>query len=218
MSDVLEFDGIELSYGTRRILSGVYVKCSVGEVVGILGRNGSGKSSLFKVVFGTLRAEQSIRINGTSVPPDFIRKRLIGYLPQAGLIPPHITVSDALRMYNIKADLIVEPFPGMAQHLSHKPRDLSGGYRRLLELMLILYAPSRFCLLDEPFTGIMPVHVEAIRKILSQVKETKGIILTDHLYRNVLDIANRLYLLADGSIYPVTDRQRLVEKGYLAPG
>ena len=74
MKDVLEFDGVELNYGTTKILQGIYVKCAVGEVVGILGRNGSGKSSLFKVVFGIQQAaHRSIRVNDRPLPDDFIK-------------------------------------------------------------------------------------------------------------------------------------------------
>src|SRR5689334_15978519 len=102
MKDVLEFDGIELSYGEQRVLSGIYMKCSVGEVVGILGRNGSGKSSLFKVVFGSQSAEhRSIRMNGNTLPRDFIRRRIIGYLPQTNLMPPHITIAKAIDLFGI---------------------------------------------------------------------------------------------------------------------
>ena len=105
MKDILEFDGIELSYGTRSILSGIYMKCSVGEVVGILGRNGSGKSSLFKVVFGSQAAtHRSVRINEEPLPDDFIRRRIIGYLPQSNLIPPHVPIAKALDLFEVEKE------------------------------------------------------------------------------------------------------------------
>ncbi|HMG92804.1 MAG TPA: ATP-binding cassette domain-containing protein [Chryseolinea sp.] len=218
MKDLLEFDGIELSYGTQRILSGIYMKCTVGEVVGILGRNGSGKSSLFKVVFGSQSAEhRSIRMNGSPLPEDFIRQRIIGYLPQTDLIPSHITIAKALDLYEIENDELLRYFPELNEQLSFRPHELSGGFRRVIELMLILKSRSRFCLLDEPFSGVMPVHVETIRTMLMEAKAEKGIILTDHLYRSVMSSADRLYLLSNGSTYPVRSPDDLISRGYLTP-
>lgn len=218
MKDSLEFDGIELSYGTRRILSGIYMKCQVGEVVGILGRNGSGKSSLFRVVFGSQAAEhRSIRMNGSPLPDNFIRRRIIGYLPQHNLIPAHITIAKALTLYGIEKNDLLGYFPELDGQLAFTPGELSGGFRRAIELMLILKSRSRFCLLDEPFSGVMPVHIETIRRILMVAKEEKGIILTDHLYRNVMSIADRLYILSNGSTYPVRSPDDLISRGYLGP-
>jgi len=218
MKDILEFDGIELSYGTRSILSGIYMKCSVGEVVGILGRNGSGKSSLFKVVFGSQSAtHRSVRINEDPLPDDFIRRRIIGYLPQSNLIPPHVSIAKALDLFEVEKETILQYFPDLDQQLSLRPDALSGGYRRVIELVLILKSRSRFCLLDEPFSGAMPVHVETIRKMLMEAKADKGIILTDHLYRNVMATAERLYILSNGSTYAVRNQDDLISRGYLAP-
>jgi len=217
MKDILEFDGIELRYGTQRILSGIYMKCAVGEIVGILGRNGSGKSSLFKVVFGSQSAEHcSIRMNGSSLPGDF-KRRIISYLPQSHLIPPHVTIGRAIDLFGIERQEVERHFPELYAQLNLRPYELSGGYRRLIELLLILKSHSRFCLLDEPFSGVMPVHIDQIRKLLMEAKERKGIILTDHLYRNVMSIAERLYILSNGSTYPVRSREDLISRGYIGP-
>ncbi|MGC3948509.1 MAG: ATP-binding cassette domain-containing protein [Chryseolinea sp.] len=217
MNDILEFDGIELSYGTNRILRSVYVKCAVGEVVGILGRNGSGKSSLFKVVFGSERADhRSIRINEQPLPVDFIKRQLIGYLPQGNLIPPQVTIGRALTMFGVMHSTLLDYFPDFDEQLALRPDQLSGGTRRVIELLLVLHSRSRFVFLDEPFSGVMPVHVEVIKKMIQHAKKEKGIVLTDHLYRNVLSIADRLYVLANGSTYAITDHEELVSRGYLA--
>ena len=218
MNDTLEFDGIELSYGTQRILCGIYMKCAVGEVVGILGRNGSGKSSLFKVIFGSQPAEhRSIRMNGSPLPGDFIRRQIIGYLPQDNLIPPHITIAEAFDLFRIERTEILKTFPDVYEQLNLKPNEISGGYRRVIELLLILKARSRFCLLDEPFSGVMPAHIDQIKKMLTEAKVQKGIILTDHLYRNVMSISERLYILSNGSTYPVRNHDDLISRGYLGP-
>lgn len=219
MRDVLEFDGIELNYGTRRILSGVHMKCAVGEIVGVLGRNGSGKSSLFKVVIGSQAATyRSVRVNGNPVPSDFIRKRLIAYLPQSDLVPPYVTIGKAIDLFEIDKTEVLQLFPELEKQLSLRPNELSGGYRRLVELMLVLKSRSRFCLLDEPFSGVMPVHVERIQQLLKDSCKDKGIILTDHLYRNVMATAGKVYILANGTTYPVRHDDDLVLRGYLHNG
>lgn len=218
MKDILEFDGIELSYGMRRILSGIYMKCSVGEIVGILGRNGSGKSSLFKVVAGSQAAgHRSVRLNECTLPHDFIRRRIIAYLPQTNLIPPHISIARALELFGVRRKELLSYFPDFEQQLSLLPSELSGGYLRVIELVLILKSCAQFCMLDEPFSGVMPVHVETIQKMLTEAKSNKGIILTDHLYRHVMSSADRLYIISKGTAYPVRNQDDLISRGYLTP-
>ncbi len=217
MRNTLEFDGLEISFGERRILSSVYMKCEVGEVVGILGRNGSGKSTLMKIVFGSLRSYyQSIRINGKSLPGNRINQRLIGYLPQDELIPQSMKVHEALDLYKIDVEQLVEAVHELRNVLNLRPGELSGGLRRIVEVALILKTKNQFCILDEPFSGVMPLHIEKIKQLISEEKRNKGIIITDHLYRDVLSIADRLYILNNGTSYPVKSEDDLLKRGYIA--
>jgi ABC-type branched-subunit amino acid transport system ATPase component len=216
MKDLLEFDGIELSYGPQRILSGIYMKCPVGNIIGILGRNGCGKSSLLKVVFGSLPGPaRSVRINGQYLAGDYMKKRRIAYLPQEDLVPPSMPIQQALRLFGVDKRHILEAFPEAEPLLSLRSSELSGGYRRMIEAIMILHTKAPFCLLDEPFTGVMPVHVEVLQNILRKAKEHKGIILTDHQYRQVLSVADHLYVLADGRTIMIKDPEDLVTRGYL---
>jgi ABC-type multidrug transport system ATPase subunit len=217
MIHTLEFDSIELSFGETKILSGVYMRCQTGEIVGLLGRNGSGKSSLMKVVFGALSAEhKSVRINGESLTSDYLPHRKIAYLPQDNLIPSSITVGLAFRLFRIHLEKTINVFPQLKEFLHLKPHQLSGGYLRLVETLLILHAPSPFCILDEPFTGLMPVHVETLKNFIIQSKKEKGIIISDHMHRQVTEILDRLYLLANGRTYEIKQKQQLIELGYLS--
>jgi ABC-type branched-subunit amino acid transport system ATPase component len=216
MNDLLEFDGIELSYGPQRILSGIYMKCPVGSITGILGRNGCGKSSLLKVVFGSLPVPvRSVRINGQYLAGDYMKKRIIAYLPQEDLIPANMQLRQALRLFAVDPRSILEYFPEAEQFLWLRSRELSGGYRRIIEAMMVLHSRATFCLLDEPFTGVMPVHVDILRQVLTKAKERKGIILTDHLYRQVLSVADHLYILSDGRTFAIKDHEDLVTRGYI---
>ena len=93
--------------------------------------------------------------------------------------------------------------------------ELSGGEQRILECFIILRSPARFILLDEPFSQIAPLHVATLQTLIRQEKATKGILLTDHMYRHVTGIADRLYVMADGQAYPCENDEDLVRRGYL---
>ena len=93
---------------------------------------------------------------------------------------------------------------------------MSGGERRLLECFLILRSRAQFVLLDEPFSQIAPLHVATLKGLIDEEKHAKGILLTDHLYRQVTNVADRLYVLADGHAFPVRHEQELIRYGYLA--
>lgn len=216
MTDVLEFDSVELSFGARRILSSIYMKCCVGEVVGLLGRNGCGKSSLMKILFGTLKADfKNIRINDLKLTDNYFRNRVIAYLPQENLIPPFITIEKAFHLYRINLESIYETLPQLHEFRKLKPQQLSGGYLRLIEVLLILKSPAHFCILDEPFSGLMPLYIEKLITLIVEEKSRKGIIITDHMHRHVISLSDRLYILANGKTHLVNDQQQLISLGYV---
>lgn len=213
MKHVLQFDSLELSFSDKKVLSGVYMKCETGEIVGLLGRNGSGKSSLMKIVFGSLDAGyRHVRINDKPVN-GFSRD--IAYLPQHDLIPSYITVGRAFSLFRIDTRPLFEFFPQLRELMNFSPGNLSGGSLRLIETLLILKSGAKFCILDEPFSGVMPVHVEALIDLMKIEKQHKGIIITDHMYRHVSAVADRLYLLSNGTTYAVHDSTQLMTMGYV---
>jgi len=216
MTDFLEFDSIELAFAGRKILSSIHMQCKVGQIVGLLGRNGTGKSCLMKVVFGSMDAQHKhIRVNDVPLGEDYLRKRVIAYLPQENLIPGNVTIRMALDIFVTDSKKAIEVFPQVRDFLDFRPAQLSGGYRRIIETLLILFSPAQFCILDEPFSGLMPVHIETIMQILSQAKVQKGIIITDHMHRHVTTLSDKIYVLKSGKCYPVRELHELVNLGYL---
>lgn len=213
---VLEFDGIELSFGTHSVLSSVYMKCETGKIIGLMGRNGCGKSSLMKTVFGSWKnPNQSVRVNSFPLIGNYQQDKFISYLPQENFIPQKLTVAMALEYFEMNCESLVEHFPDFKVLLFIPARDLSGGHLRLLETFLILKSPHPFCLLDEPFSGLMPLHIEYMKRLISQAKSSKGIILSDHLYRHTMEMADEIYLLSNGKTYLIKDREELIFRGYL---
>lgn len=216
MSDRLEFDSIEVSFNGRTLLSNIYMSCETGKVTGLLGRNGCGKTTLMKIVFGAVPFEQkSVRVNGHSLGMKYLTRKLIGYLPQSDLIPPYLSIRKAFRLFGVSEYDLTEVFPEVAGMLDLNPAAISGGYLRIFETFLILRSEARFCLLDEPFTGLTPLYIEKMKDIISAAKATKGIVVSDHMYRHVSDVSDSLYLLANAQTYRILNPEQLVSLGYL---
>jgi len=212
----LEFDGVQFGYDERQLLSGIYVKCEVGKITGLLGRNGSGKSTLLKLVFGSIRTEvMSVRIDKMALQPPAFTSGQIAYLPQDSFVPDHLTVRQIMKLYRIDESKLLCHFPEFEENLLLRPGQLSGGRLRLFEISLILNGSALFCLLDEPFSGLSPVLVERLKGYIHQIKSTKGIIITDHLYRQVVSLADSLYILTNGKTYLVKNEEDMIKRGYL---
>jgi lipopolysaccharide export system ATP-binding protein len=216
-SDILEADSIRKEFGTKQVLTDIYLRCQTGDIIGILGRNGSGKSTLLKIIFGTLYTDHKfIRINNSTLNKSFTSKNTIAYLSQDNFLPKNLTVKQAFEFYSRYFDqkVFLED-EVLSKVIKSKIRDLSGGESRYLEVKLLLNLKALFVLLDEPFNGISPIHVGLIKKMIIDKSSKKGIILTDHDYRNVLDVANKHYVLFDGGLKPVNTKQDLEYWGYL---
>jgi lipopolysaccharide export system ATP-binding protein len=202
MSDLLEADSIRKEFGRKQVLTDISVRCQPGDIIGLLGRNGSGKSTLLRILFGTLYTDYKfIRINDKILSQPFKTKHTIGYLHQDNFLPKNLTVKQIFEVYSRELDekgfLDDEVF---SKVLKTKIGNLSGGESRYLEVKLLLYLNSHFILLDEPFNGISPLHIELVKNMIRDKSKNKGILLTDHDYRNVLDVANKYYLLFDGGL------------------
>jgi lipopolysaccharide export system ATP-binding protein len=213
----LNVDSVELAFDNRKVLQDVALHCSQGEIVGLLGRNGSGKSSLLKIIFGSLKpAYRYVGINGTYITNGYADGS-IAYLPQHNYLPHGIKISNLARM-------LIDPVfwdefadqPVFQKHHHKTVGELSGGELRMLETLMVVYNKADFILLDEPFTHISPVQTEFFKPIIKACAQRKGIIITDHQYYNVLDVADRLIILENGctkSVYSVDD---LVTYKYLS--
>ncbi len=196
MSQILEADSMWLAYHGRKILQSIYLKVETGKITGLLGRNGTGKSSLLRMIFGTLRGEsQSVRVDGRYISHPYLEKDLICYLPQHHFVPRYLKIKRVCSLYGVSFDQIATHFPELKTYVNEPVGNLSEGNIRLLETVLILFSAVPFVLLDEPFTHLSPVMVERLSRIIEEEARYKGIVLSDHMYQQVLDLSDDLYII-----------------------
>lgn len=217
IKNVLEVDSIQKQYQGKNIISDLYLKCETADIIGILGRNGSGKSTFLKILFGIIAADfKFIRIDGLSKSKTEDLLNEISYLPQDNFIPNLFSVEKAIRL-SITKDKWTEFYEDeMIQIIRNKKiKHLSSGQLRYLEIKLILNKETKFVLLDEPYNGLSPIMIEKVNTLIIEKSKTRGIIITDHNYENVIKISTKLVLMKEGKMYHLKDKRDLITQGYL---
>jgi ABC-type multidrug transport system ATPase subunit len=214
MNHLLEADGIQLEFDGRKILSDIYIQCKTGNITGLLGRNGEGKSCLMKVIHGSLAAEKSVRIDKQSRNEAYKQPGLLVYLPQFNFIPASLSLKRIFKDFEIDYGPFEKRFPEFISKYAFSISRLSGGERRLAELYVVVKSTAHFVLLDEPFTHLNPVQAEKVVALLTEEKANKGFLVTDHLYRHVTAICDSLYVLARGKTYLTKTIEDLETLGY----
>ena len=212
---VLKAEAVAKSYNGRSVVNAVNLDVTGGEVVGLLGPNGAGKTTTFHMMVGLVRPDEGkVLLNDTNVTeaPIYERARAgISYLPQESSVFRRMTVEDNLHAILQTLDLNSDQrrercesllnMLGVAHLAKHKAFTLSGGERRRVEIARALVLSPYFILLDEPFTGIDPIAVAEIQRIIRKLITTGiGILITDHNVRETLGICDRAYILNDGAI------------------
>lgn len=211
----LKVERLRKSFRKRTVIRDVSMSLSRGEVVALLGPNGSGKTTTFYAIAGLVFPEAGrVMLEGQDVTmlPMYRRARLgIGYLPQEMSIFRGLNVEDNImaildiaqpdrhkrreRLEELLSDFSIE-------HLRRAPSlALSGGERRRVEIARCLAADPKYLLLDEPFAGVDPISVGDIRHLVADLKKRGiGVLITDHNVRETLEIVDRAYILHDGQV------------------
>lgn len=225
-SHCLAANGIQKTYGRRRVVDNVTLSVHEGEVVGLLGANGAGKTTTFYMMVGLERTEHgNIVLNGSDVTtlPMYLRARLgLGYLPQEPSIFRKLTaeqnilaVLETMKMTRetrfARLEELLDEF-GVTHVRKTRGDALSGGERRRVEIARCLATEPQYILLDEPFAGIDPLAIDDIREIILYLRRRGiGILITDHNVRETLGITDRAYIMAEGQILRSGDPATLVE-------
>ncbi|MCE9581422.1 MAG: LPS export ABC transporter ATP-binding protein [Planctomycetes bacterium] len=223
---LLSVQNLVKTYGSRTVVDGVSFDMEPGEIVGLLGPNGAGKTTTFRMTIGMITPKSgAVLFRGEDITrlPVYLRaRRGIGYLSQEQSVFQRLTVEQ-----NLLA--ILETLPiGRAERrervdrllaefgLTHVKKNIgglcSGGEKRRLEIARALITQPALLMLDEPFSGVDPIAVEEIQKIIRKLREKGiGILLTDHNVRETLSVTDRAYILDDGRILAHGVAAELVE-------
>lgn len=208
-------DSVVVRFGDKVVLSGGYITSETGMVTGLLGRNGAGKSCMFRALMGGLRVE-NVMVSMDEKPVDRqVIGRFIRYLPQGRLLPESFSLHRAFELYGVNYWSFVNRFPKYSRFYDSHIWELSGGEARLVELYLILLSEAPFYILDEPFSQIDPVSIESVQELIRERSKDHGIIVTDHNYEAISSVADNLFVIADGYTNQVHSREDLVRHGYL---
>ena len=213
--NLLEATGLAKEYKKRRVVNGVTINVSPGEIVGLLGPNGAGKTTSFNMIVGLVRPDEGeVIFEGKSIgalPMHQRARKGIGYLTQEPSVFRKLTVeqnilailetctSDKLEQKARLKSLLEEL--DLTTLAKNKAYTLSGGEKLRLEITRALVTSPRMLLLDEPFSGIDPIAVYEVQKILRQLSERRmGILITDHNVRETLKLVDRAYIIHKGDV------------------
>ena len=209
---MLLVERLESAYGRIPVLRGIDLKVPQGEVLGILGHNGMGKTTLLKTLIGLIRTTAGLirfdNVNVTDLPP-YERSRLgMGYVAQGRDIFPNLTVRDNLRIAvavrkideNLVLDQILEEFPRLKSILNRQGHVLSGGEQQILAIARCLCAAPKLVLLDEPTEGIQPSIIEEIVDVLKSLRKRRDltILVVEQNLDFIAALSQRVYIMQRG--------------------
>lgn len=208
--------GVSKSYRGRTVVRDVDIEVHQGEVVGLLGPNGAGKTTTFYIIVGLARPDSGAVMLGdsniTDLPMYLRAQNGIGYLPQEASVFRKLTVEANImavletlpissKERRSRMEGLIEEF-GVGHVRKSLGDSLSGGERRRVEIARSLVISPKFILLDEPFSGIDPITVIEIQKIIAHLKSKQiGVLITDHNVRETLQVTDRAYIINNGSIF-----------------
>lgn len=209
-------DSVHLEFDKLQVLQSAFITAQTGRVTGVLGRNGCGKSCLFKCIMGGIKPENIFVRFNDEPETDYahIGKR-VKYLPQNVFMPANMTLGEAFDLYGVDYDGLVAFDNKFHTYERMTSGQLSGGEVRIAEMYMVLNSEAEFCILDEPFSNVAPKYVEMMQQLIQQHKATKGIFISDLMFESVMDITDDLFLLRDGYTFPIKSREDLIHHGYI---
>jgi len=223
---LLSTDKLVKEYRSRRVVNGVSITVGRGEIIGLLGPNGAGKTTTFNMVVGVIKPDEgAVRFIDKVITRLAMHKRArlgIGYLTQEPSVFRKLTVEEnilaileTLRISRqerfVRLKYLLDELD-LARLARSKAYTLSGGEKRRLEITRALVTSPKLLLLDEPFSGIDPIAVYEVQKIVRRLKERGlGILITDHNVRETLKLVDRAYLIHKGEVVYEGAAEQLVE-------
>lgn len=209
---MLELENVDAAYGDIQVLYDLSLEVEEGSTVALLGRNGAGKSTVFKTVVGLLSPTSgSIVYKGEDIaglPSHAASKRGISLVPAERRIFPNLTVEENLRIAkegmggtDEEIEMVLDMFPDLRDYSQNLGQDLSGGQQQMIAIGRALIGDTDLLLLDEPIEGLAPQYVDQITDSLEDIREMgKTVLIIDHNIRKVLGNVDEAYILKDGQV------------------
>jgi len=223
---MLSVDDLHTYYGDSHVLRGITLALPAGVSLGLLGRNGMGKTTLIRTLMGHVRpASGRVQWEGldiTALPPERVARLGIAYVPEGRMIFPNLSVRENLMMAARPAadgtthwtlDRVLDTFPRLAERLRHGGQQLSGGEQQMLAIGRALMTHPRLLILDEATEGLAPLVVAEIWRVIAAIRHT-GIatLIVDRNYRAVLAHTDRVAVMEKGKIVLSDDSADLAQK------
>ncbi len=203
--NIVEIKGLQKKYGKKEVLKGLDLTISSGQIVGLLGPNGCGKTTLLKTIVGLIKDyDGTVLIDGN--PPNTHTKSVVSYLPEKTYLSNWMTVKDAFSLFqDFYADFNIEKARDMANSLkleeSQKISTMSKGMQEKVQLILVMSREAKIYILDEPIGGVDPAARDYILStILKNYSNESSILLSTHLIHDVERIFDKVLFLKDGKI------------------
>lgn len=196
-------------YGRLEVLRGIEAEIPRGKVTAIVGPNGSGKTTIIKIILGLVKADYGkIYINNKPINGSFVYRNFIGYMPQVASYPENLTVAEVLSMIKDLRNVSTNPEEKLLKEfdllseLTKPIRTLSGGNKQKLSAVISLMFNPEILIFDEPTAGLDPVINSRFKEIVFvEKKKGKTVILTSHIMSEVEELADEIIFLLDGKIY-----------------
>ncbi|MCK1921557.1 ABC transporter ATP-binding protein [Clostridioides difficile] len=214
---IVEFKGVNKSYGTKNVLKNIDLNIPKGKIVGLLGPNGSGKSTMIKLMNGLLQPDNGeIMING--MKPSIDTKKIVSYLPERTYLNDWMKVSDLLKFfYDFYSDFDVRRANEMIKSLdidvNEKLKTMSKGTKEKVQLILVMSRNASIYILDEPIGGVDPVARSYILKtILKNYSEDSTLLIATHLISEIENICDEIIFISKGEIVLQGDVEAIREE------
>ena len=206
---MLEIRNLEKSFGNKQVLFGVDLTAQQGHILGLVGKNGAGKTTIFHSILDFLDYSGEIRLGGKAITQETYKE--IGYLPEERSLMPKLTIFEQVRylaaLKGMSTAEVKEKLPTWMEKLqvkgklTDKIKSLSKGNQQKVQLIITLIHEPKLIILDEPFSGLDPVNTEVLKQVIFEEKERGAtIIFSDHVMTNVEELCDDILMIRDGSV------------------